>query len=82
MLTEGKGAYDENIHYPLLITLTKGPQPLFLVVLKKRLVSVAHWSLTLYLSLCDVSTTGSDAILHPCSIEHHCYPGGCSDPVP
>ncbi|KAM9726693.1 calmodulin-lysine N-methyltransferase [Menidia menidia] len=27
MLREGKQAYDENIHYPLLITLTKGPQP-------------------------------------------------------
>ncbi|XP_008299187.1 calmodulin-lysine N-methyltransferase-like [Stegastes partitus] len=27
MLREGKEAYDENIHYPLLITLTKGPQP-------------------------------------------------------
>ncbi|CAJ1067081.1 calmodulin-lysine N-methyltransferase [Xyrichtys novacula] len=27
MLREGKEAYDENIHYPILITLTKGPQP-------------------------------------------------------
>ncbi|XP_041867029.1 calmodulin-lysine N-methyltransferase isoform X2 [Melanotaenia boesemani] len=27
MLREGKQSYDENIHYPLLITLTKGPQP-------------------------------------------------------
>ncbi|XP_068597800.1 calmodulin-lysine N-methyltransferase [Brachionichthys hirsutus] len=27
MLRRGKEAYDENIHYPLLITLTKGPQP-------------------------------------------------------
>lgn len=27
MVREGKEAYDENIHYPLLITLTKGPQP-------------------------------------------------------
>ncbi|XP_029377039.1 calmodulin-lysine N-methyltransferase [Echeneis naucrates] len=27
MQREGKEAYDENIHYPLLITLTKGPQP-------------------------------------------------------
>ncbi|KAM8739443.1 calmodulin-lysine N-methyltransferase [Acanthopagrus schlegelii] len=27
MLREGKEAYDENIHYPLLITLSKGPQP-------------------------------------------------------
>ncbi|TMS04497.1 Calmodulin-lysine N-methyltransferase [Larimichthys crocea] len=27
MLREGKETYDENIHYPLLITLTKGPQP-------------------------------------------------------
>nr|XP_046258406.1 calmodulin-lysine N-methyltransferase [Scatophagus argus] len=27
MLRQGKEAYDENIHYPLLITLTKGPQP-------------------------------------------------------
>ncbi|KAI3363379.1 hypothetical protein L3Q82_011997 [Scortum barcoo] len=27
MLREGKEAYDENIHYPVLITLTKGPQP-------------------------------------------------------
>ncbi|XP_007551245.1 PREDICTED: calmodulin-lysine N-methyltransferase [Poecilia mexicana] len=27
MLREGKQAYDENIHYPLLVTLTKGPQP-------------------------------------------------------
>ncbi|XP_076016441.1 calmodulin-lysine N-methyltransferase [Genypterus blacodes] len=27
MQQEGKDAYDENIHYPLLITLTKGPQP-------------------------------------------------------
>ncbi|XP_037553364.1 calmodulin-lysine N-methyltransferase [Nematolebias whitei] len=27
MLREGKQAYDENIHYPLLITVTKGPQP-------------------------------------------------------
>ena len=26
MLREGKEAYDENIHYPLLITLSKGPQ--------------------------------------------------------
>ncbi|XP_026212772.1 calmodulin-lysine N-methyltransferase [Anabas testudineus] len=26
MQREGKEAYDENIHYPLLITLTKGPQ--------------------------------------------------------
>ncbi|XP_054655421.1 calmodulin-lysine N-methyltransferase [Dunckerocampus dactyliophorus] len=26
MLQEGKDAYDENIHYPVLITLTKGPQ--------------------------------------------------------
>uniref|UniRef100_A0A3Q3WLJ4 Calmodulin-lysine N-methyltransferase n=1 Tax=Mola mola TaxID=94237 RepID=A0A3Q3WLJ4_MOLML len=25
MLRQGKDAYDENIHYPLLITLTKGP---------------------------------------------------------
>ncbi|XP_041646276.1 calmodulin-lysine N-methyltransferase [Cheilinus undulatus] len=30
MLREGKGAYDENIHYPLLISLTKGPQPVSL----------------------------------------------------
>uniref|UniRef100_A0A672JNX7 Calmodulin-lysine N-methyltransferase n=2 Tax=Salarias fasciatus TaxID=181472 RepID=A0A672JNX7_SALFA len=27
MQREGKDAYDENIHYPRLITLTKGPQP-------------------------------------------------------
>ncbi|GLD63937.1 calmodulin-lysine N-methyltransferase-like protein, partial [Lates japonicus] len=27
MQREGKEAYDENIHYPLLITLTKRPQP-------------------------------------------------------
>ncbi|KAM4599149.1 calmodulin-lysine N-methyltransferase [Fundulus diaphanus] len=27
MRREGKQAYDENIHYPLLVTLTKGPQP-------------------------------------------------------
>ncbi|XP_039893069.1 calmodulin-lysine N-methyltransferase [Simochromis diagramma] len=27
MLREGKEVYDENIHYPHLITLTKGPQP-------------------------------------------------------
>ncbi|KAG7511582.1 hypothetical protein JOB18_003914 [Solea senegalensis] len=27
MQREGKEAYDEDIHYPLLITLTKGPQP-------------------------------------------------------
>lgn len=26
MQREGKETYDENIHYPLLITLTKGPQ--------------------------------------------------------
>ncbi|KAM7385361.1 hypothetical protein PAMP_001448 [Pampus punctatissimus] len=30
MVREGKEAYDENIHYPLLITLTKGPQPVSL----------------------------------------------------
>ncbi|KAM9364162.1 calmodulin-lysine N-methyltransferase [Pholidichthys leucotaenia] len=27
MLREGKDTYDENIHYPVFITLTKGPQP-------------------------------------------------------
>ncbi|KAK5599509.1 hypothetical protein CRENBAI_020193 [Crenichthys baileyi] len=27
MLREGKQAYDEKIHYPLLVTVTKGPQP-------------------------------------------------------
>ncbi|XP_071389852.1 calmodulin-lysine N-methyltransferase-like [Centroberyx affinis] len=27
MQSEGKEAYDENIHYPLLLTLTNGPQP-------------------------------------------------------
>lgn len=26
MLKRGREAYDEDIHYPLLITLTKGPQ--------------------------------------------------------
>lgn len=26
MLKQGKEVYDENIHYPLLITLTKGRQ--------------------------------------------------------
>uniref|UniRef100_A0A3Q3IFU3 Calmodulin-lysine N-methyltransferase n=2 Tax=Monopterus albus TaxID=43700 RepID=A0A3Q3IFU3_MONAL len=26
MQKEGKEVYDENIHYPLLITLTKGPK--------------------------------------------------------
>ncbi|XP_047459772.1 calmodulin-lysine N-methyltransferase [Mugil cephalus] len=30
MLREGKEAYDENIHYPILLTLTKGPQPVSL----------------------------------------------------
>lgn len=30
MVREGKEAYDENIHYPLLITLTKGPEPVSL----------------------------------------------------